>query len=167
MKKIGLLKTILIPFVFCAATALNSPAQTLTVLHNFAGSDGGNPTVGLVLATDGNFYGTAYTGGSKNAGTAFRITPSGTLTTLYNFCQQQYCGDGAQPMQIIQGRDGNFYGVTISGGNGETGGVIFKLTPSGSESVPAKFCNPNYSCGSGPQVGSHPTSLMQANDGNF
>ena len=169
MKKIGLLKTILIPFVFCAATALNSPAQTLTVLHNFAGPDGGNPTVGLVLATDGNFYGTTSTGGNNgtNAGTAFRITTSGTLTTLYNFCQQQYCGDGAQPMQIIQGRDGNFYGVTISGANGETGGVIFKLTPSGSESVPAKFCNPTYGCGSGPQVGSHPTSLMQANDGNF
>jgi uncharacterized repeat protein (TIGR03803 family) len=169
MKKIGLLKAILIPFVFCAATALNSPAQTLTVLHNFAGPDGGNPTVGLVLATDGNFYGTTSTGGNNgtNAGTAFRITTSGTLTTLYNFCQQQYCGDGAQPMQIIQGRDGNFYGVTISGGNGETGGVIFKLTPSGSESVPAKFCNPDYGCGSGPQVGSHPTSLMQANDGNF
>src|ERR1022692_846017 len=169
MKKIGLLKTILIPFVFCAVVALNSPAQTVTVLHNFAGSDGANPAVGLVLATDGNFYGTTSTGGNNgtNAGTAFRITTSGTLTTLYNFCQQQYCGDGAQPMQIIQGRDGNFYGVTISGANGETGGVIFKLTPSGSERVPAKFCNPTYGCGSGPQVGSHPTSLMQANDGNF
>ncbi|MGA3056216.1 MAG: choice-of-anchor tandem repeat GloVer-containing protein [Candidatus Korobacteraceae bacterium] len=169
MKKIGLLKTTLIPFVFCAAVALNSPAQTVTVLHNFAGSDGANPAVGLVLATDGNLYGTASTGGNNgtNAGTAFKITTSGTLTTLYNFCQLQYCDDGAQPMQIIQGRDGNFYGVTISGANGETGGVIFKLTPSGSESVPAKFCNGTYGCGSGPQVGSHPTSLMQANDGNF
>src|ERR1019366_4664637 len=166
MKKIGLLKTILIPFVFCAATALNSPAQTLTVLHNFAGPDGGNPTVGLVLATDGNFYGTTSTGGNNgtNAGTAFRITTSGTLTTLYNFCQQQYCGDGAQPMQIIQGRDGNFYGVTISGGNGETGcGTVFKLTLSGNRTVLHSFCL-QTSCTDGPEPAA---ALVRGSDGNF
>ena len=77
MKKIGLLKTILIPFVFCAATALNSPAQTLTVLHNFAGPDGGNPRVGLVLATDGNFYGTTSTGGTNGQASA-GASPCGT-----------------------------------------------------------------------------------------
>src|ERR1039458_5672315 len=156
MKKIGLLKTILIPFVFCAVVALNSPAQTVTVLHNFAGSDGATPTVGLVLATDGNLYGTTSTGGNNgtNAGTAFKITTSGTLTTLYNFCQEYpYCNDGLAPQQMIQGQDGNFYGVTqqaVGKGN------IFQLTPSGRETSLYTFCS-ILNC----EDGYYPTSIMQ------
>ena len=49
------------------------------------GADGQNPFAGLVLATNGNFYGTTYSGGVNYAGTVFKITPSGTLTTLYSF----------------------------------------------------------------------------------
>ena len=172
MKALRKIRDLGIGSIFFLAATILSSAQ-LTTLHSFSGSDGANPAVGMVLATDGNFYGTTYTGtGAIGGGTAFKITPSGTLTRLYYFCQQQYCGDGTGPMQMIQGRDGNFYGVTVYGGNSgsygaETGGVIFKLTPSGNESVLASFCSPLYGCGFGPLVGNQPTSIMQANDGNF
>jgi uncharacterized repeat protein (TIGR03803 family) len=55
----------------------------------------GSPS-GLVQATNGDFYGT--TGGrGQRPGTVFKITPSGTLTTLYSFCSQSGCTDGEQP----------------------------------------------------------------------
>jgi uncharacterized repeat protein (TIGR03803 family) len=87
--RFGLSVTACIVLIFCAAVALDSPAQTLTVLHNFAGPDGANPAVGLVLAGDGNLYGTSSSTGANgiNGGTAFKITTSGNLTTLYDFCR--------------------------------------------------------------------------------
>ena len=80
---------ICIVFVICAATAIASPAQILTTLHSFSGADGAVPIAGLVQASDGNFYGTTAFGGTNSSGgTVFKITPSGTLTTLYSFCAQ-------------------------------------------------------------------------------
>ena len=56
--------------------------ELLTSLHSFTpASDGGTPQGGLVQATDGNFYGGGYLGGSKGDGTIFRITPGGTFST--------------------------------------------------------------------------------------
>ena len=165
MKALGTIKAFSIAFIFCIATALTCSAQ-LTTLHSFSGSDGANPAVGLVLASNGNFYGTTYYGGSLGAGTAFKITPSGTLTTLYNFCQQdpESCTDGQNPLQMIQGRDGNFYGATPNAGRyyGANLGNIYKLTPSGQETSLFIFCSPLI-C----YDGWMPTSIMQANDGNF
>jgi uncharacterized repeat protein (TIGR03803 family) len=63
-------------------TAIASPAQTFTTLHIFDFSDGSLPYAGLVQATDGNLYGTTVLGGAGGEGTIFKITPSGTLTTL-------------------------------------------------------------------------------------
>ena len=60
----------------------------LTTLYRFTGgTDGSFPAAGLVQGTDGNFYGTTYLGqgGANNFGTVFKITPSGSLTTLYSF----------------------------------------------------------------------------------
>ena len=50
---------------------------------------------------------------------AYKITPSGTLTTLYTFCSQIGCTDGTQPYAgVIQATDGNFYGTTeLAGGS--------------------------------------------------
>src|SRR5271165_6803724 len=101
MNKPTLSKVACIVFGFCAATAIASPAQILTTLHNFAGppSDGADPYAGLVQASDGNFYGTTGYGGAGGncgygCGTLFKMTPSGALTTLYSFCSQTNCTDG-------------------------------------------------------------------------
>ena len=55
--------------------------------------------------------------GPTAMGTVFRITPSGTLTTLHSFCSQNGCPDGAYPFAgLVQATDGNFYGTTSAGG---------------------------------------------------
>jgi uncharacterized repeat protein (TIGR03803 family) len=70
----------------------------LTTLHSFNGTgDGAAPYGSLVLASNGNFYGTANVGGTYGAGNVFKITPSGKLTTLHSFCSQSGCPDGQYP----------------------------------------------------------------------
>jgi uncharacterized repeat protein (TIGR03803 family) len=141
---------------------------TLTTLHSFTGTDGSEANA-LIQATDGSFYGTAYGGGANNSctpggcGTVFKISPSGMLTTLYNFCSRPNCIDGFQPGGgLVQGADGNFYGTTYGGGTG-SGGTIFKITASGALTTLYSFCSaPNCADGFGPGVG-----LIQATDGNF
>lgn len=112
-----------------------TPAGTLTTLYNFCSlpscADGADPSAALVLGTDGNFYGTTVNGGSANEGTVFKITHAGVLTTLYSFCVQTGCADGANPLApLLQGDDGNFYGTAAYGGTNEWG-TIFKMTPQG------------------------------------
>ena len=52
--------------------------------------------------------------GPATYGTVFKITPSGTLTTLYSFCSKSGCADGAYPHAgLVQATDGNFYGTTL------------------------------------------------------
>src|SRR5580700_9792650 len=74
--------------------ALASPAQTYKVVLSFDGTDGTAPYSPLVQGVDGNLYGTASNGGTHNNGTFFKVTPSGTITTLYSFCSQPSCADG-------------------------------------------------------------------------
>src|SRR5215472_1809689 len=64
-----------------------STSGTLTLLHSFAGgsSDGANPTGGLNLGSDGNFYGTTQQGGSSSQGVIFKMTTTGTVTLLHTF----------------------------------------------------------------------------------
>ena len=94
----------------------------LTTLYSFCAqsncSDGSAPVAALVQARSGNLYGTTAHGGANvDAGTVFRITPRGDLTTIYNFCSQSNCTDGGAPQAgLIQAKDGNLYGTTISGG---------------------------------------------------
>src|ERR1019366_6378518 len=85
-------------FLLWATTAITLPAQTFTTLHSFDGTDGAAPYAGLIQATDGKLYGTTYEGGANVLnGTVFKITTSGTLTTLHNFCSLSGCTDGASP----------------------------------------------------------------------
>ncbi len=137
-----------------------TPRGTLTSLYSFAGSDGANPHAGLVQGSDGNFYGTTEFGGTgqcaNRCGTVFKITPSGTLTTLYDFAGS----DGFKPQAgLVQGSDGNFYGTTTGGGANNGKGTVFKITPSGTLTTLYSFAG---SDGAFPQAG-----LVQGSDGNF
>ncbi|HZT41518.1 MAG TPA: choice-of-anchor tandem repeat GloVer-containing protein [Chthonomonadaceae bacterium] len=130
-----------------------------TTLYSFTGgTDGGSPYEStLTLGSDGNFYGVTTSGGVNGYGTVYKITPSGTLTTIYNFTGGS---DGNQPVgRLVQGTDGAFYGVTDFGGtNGE--GAIYKVTSSGAFTSLHSF--------TGGTDGAFPVSgLIQASDGNF
>jgi uncharacterized repeat protein (TIGR03803 family) len=81
-------------------------------VHSFDGADGSYPGGGLVQATDRNFYGTTSEGGVNNFGTVFKLTPGGTLTTLYSFCSPD-CMEGANPeAALVQDTNGSFVSVT-------------------------------------------------------
>jgi uncharacterized repeat protein (TIGR03803 family) len=131
-------------FVLCATMPIALYAQTLTTLHSFDGTDGTNPNAPLAQATNGDLYGTTSGDeGTDGFGTVFKITPSGTLTTLYNFCPVgNPCIDGASPRGLVQATNGELYGITSSGGANNTCagvgivglpgcGTVFKITPSG------------------------------------
>jgi uncharacterized repeat protein (TIGR03803 family) len=111
-----------------------SPNGTYTNLHFFTGSpnDGRNSYAGLVQASDGNLYGTTFYGGtSTNCGsgcvTVFRISLTGSYTSLYSFFAA-LPNDGIAPIDgLVQGSDGNIYGTTRNGGTSHIG-TVFKLT---------------------------------------
>jgi uncharacterized repeat protein (TIGR03803 family) len=71
--------------LLCLATAIASPGQTFTTLVNFNKSDGALPESSLIQGFDGKLYGTTNWGPNDN-GNVFKVTDSGTLTTLHNFC---------------------------------------------------------------------------------
>ena len=136
-----------------------TPSGTETVLHAFAksGSDGETPYAGLIQGSDGNFYGTTYFGGANGLGTVFKVTPSGTETVLYSFGAGN---DGEHPYAgVTQGSDGNFYGTTYQGGTSGLG-AVFKITPSGTETILHSFAG--GSDGANPEAG-----LILGSDGNF
>jgi uncharacterized repeat protein (TIGR03803 family) len=153
---------------FVVASAIASSAQTYTTLSILYGSDGINPTSGVIQATDGNFYGTTSSGGTNDDGTVFKVTSTGTLTTLYSFCSQANCADGNGASGLIQATDGNFYGTTSGGGNHGgcvyTGcGTFFKITPTGTLTTLYSFCS-QANCADGAYPGA---GVIQATDGNF
>jgi uncharacterized protein (TIGR03437 family) len=139
-----------------------------TVLYSFCSqtdcADGAAPQSALLQASDGNFYGTTYAGGSNDAGTIFKITPAGTLQTLYRFCSSSTsCLDGETPYAgLVQASDGNFYGTTAVGGVYGSG-TVFKITIAGTLRTLYSFCS-QVGCvdGSWPRAG-----VIQASDGNF
>jgi uncharacterized repeat protein (TIGR03803 family) len=102
-----------------------TPDGAFTTLHSFEGKDGANPDAGLVLGTDGNFYGTTNAGGADNVGTIFKITPGGKLTPLlHSFART----DGANPSGgLMQATNGTFYGTTEAGG-ADGDGTVFSLS---------------------------------------
>jgi uncharacterized repeat protein (TIGR03803 family) len=141
-----------------------TPEGVITTLHNFCSEtkcvDGSSPQAGLLLATDGNFYGTTSEGGTTSNGTIFRITPSGVLTTLHSFCGI----DGAEPYgRLIQGNDGKLYGTTKIGG-ALNSGTVFRITTTGSAFTRLhSFCSQtNCADGQNPTGG-----LLQEKGGDF
>lgn len=141
-----------------------TPGGALTTLYDFSSCtnsgcpDGASPMAGLVQSSDGNFYGTTQTGGTEyslcggilgiGCGLAFRITPDGDPTVLYDFCSQSGCTDGFSPEGgLFQATDGIFYGAAMLGGN-TTGdcapdgcGTVYSIS---SDLTPFVKANPNF-----------------------
>jgi uncharacterized repeat protein (TIGR03803 family) len=152
---------LVIVLIIVAGREFEANAQSETNVHSFVGhpSDGLNPEAGLVQGSDGNFYGTAYEGGTSNLGTVFRISPGGSYTDLYSFVGPP--NDGAAPSAgLVQGSDGNLYGTTSQGGTSYAG-TVFRISRSGT------YTN-LYSFGSTANDGLTPLAgLVQGSDGNF
>jgi len=136
-----------------------------TVLYAFCSNggtcaDGQQPDGGLIQDAAGNLYGTASGGGNSNpdchlygepgfgCGVVFKVDRSGRETVLYSFCSAPNCTDGANPSAgLIQDAAGNLYGTTtigganFSAGYGYGGGTVFKLDPTGHETILHSFCS--------------------------
>src|SRR5580658_718427 len=114
----------------------------VTLLHSFTGSsDGSMPIGALVQASDGNLYGTCYSGGANGTGTVFRITTKGVLTKIYDFAAEAAPGNiGYLPRAgLIQASDGNLYGTAWQGGAFTATGTIYQLTLGGVGTLEASF----------------------------
>lgn len=138
------------PKLGCGVVFKVTTEGKLTVTHRFeytqSVEEGIRPFAGLLLAPDGNFYGTTTNGGQDVAGTVFKITQGGTVTTLYSFCPQGLpCTSGGSPYGgLVQTSDGNFYGTTAWGGTNTACylncGTVFKITSAGALTTLANFC---------------------------
>ncbi len=125
------------------------------LFHVFDDIHGAAPFGGLVLSTDGNFYGTTAYGGSANAGVLFRISESGKYSVLHEFASG---ADGQNPFSPpVEASDGNLYGTTL--GDARVGSTLYKYSPSTGYSVLREFYKSQ-----GHLIGSPP---IQAIDGNL
>jgi uncharacterized repeat protein (TIGR03803 family) len=132
---------------------------TLTTVVSFNrsnfGLNGANPSAGLALGNDGNFYGTTLEGGSGN-GTVFKVTTNGALTALVSLNSLT----GYSPLAgLTLGNDGNFYGTTTYGVGSGGYGTVFKVTTNGTLTTLVSF---SFTNGEYPAAG-----LTLGTDGNF
>ncbi|HWY14750.1 MAG TPA: choice-of-anchor tandem repeat GloVer-containing protein [Rhizomicrobium sp.] len=147
----------------CGTVFKLKPGGKETVLYAFrGGSDGGNPYAGVIMDAKGNLFGTTLQGGmtcppdSYGCGVVFKISPEGTETVLYSFCQSQNCPDGAFPTGGLIAKNDNLYGTASQGGNCVDGiflgcGVVFRLARDGTETVLYNFRG--AADGQGPSAG--------------
>ncbi len=132
-------------------------SDVVSFLYSFTGgTDGADPETGLAPGTDGNFYGASEQGGADDAGTIYKLNPSGAVTALYEFTGLT---DGAYPLtDLVQGSNGTFYGTTAEGGaNGY--GTVFSLATNGTLTTLISF---SYTNGAFPAAG-----VIQGADGRF
>ncbi|MFZ0479352.1 MAG: choice-of-anchor tandem repeat GloVer-containing protein [Terriglobales bacterium] len=134
---------ILVVLFVLLIAARPAQAQTESILYPFACTNGGGgactPWEGVVLDKGGNVYGTTTEGGTSALGVIFKVTPSGAFSTLYNFCSASECADGGWPIYgLVIDKEGNLYGATVYGG-AFANGTVFKVTPSGTETVLYNF----------------------------
>jgi uncharacterized repeat protein (TIGR03803 family) len=131
--------------------------------NNGASNKGLNPAGDLSLGADGNFYGTTPYGGAYNGGTVFKMTSSGSLTTIVEFPYDQAADKGDSPARsLTEGSDGNFYAMTSGGGTGDRG-TVFRMTPTGALNTLVHFTGDGAS-----NIGRNlKGSLTLASDGNF
>jgi len=137
-----LMLAIAVVFGLVALTTPSAQAQTFSVVHNFAGGNGGVPFNGLTVGAGGGggspvsvqgpgkvaqagFYGTTSSGGADGYGVVFSLSTSGTENILHSFAGGK---DGAAPYGfLIIDKNGNLYGTTTAGGASGTG-TVFEVT---------------------------------------
>ena len=140
-----------------------SSTGTFKTLYSFCSNtnctDGSYPLSGPMQASNGNLYGTTHISGAHNNGTVYEITTTGQFKTLFSFCVQPNCTDGANPFGgLTQDAKGNIYGTTVYGGaNGY--GTIFEITTTNQLITLHSF---DASDGGNPE-----SAVILANDGNF
>ena len=134
--------------LFTAASA--GATDTITLIHKFAGGNDGNMPDSLILASDGNFYGTTY----LSVGTVFQVTPSGQFTTIFYLPPQNpsryFYGDYFT--SVVEGPDGLLY-VIANGSNNNPNPMLFRISKSGA--------------GFQVVLQEAPDNLSVASDGNF
>lgn len=152
-------------------------AGKLETVAEFTGRSGPrrgkNPQATLLLASDGNFYGMTLSGGLHDAGTIYRLTPAGVLTTLVDFTGNTGAAQGfGNTGPLAEGTDGNLYGTcTLTVGEGNGG--VFRMTPGGSYALLAMFTGasgalPGSQPSTGRNTGSSPSGgLVKGNDGHL
>jgi uncharacterized repeat protein (TIGR03803 family) len=123
----------------------------LRTLNRLGYQAGGDPGTGLLLASDGNFYGATEAGGAFGRGTLFRYTRAGGVVVLYSFSASPFTRG------LVQGSDGNLYGSTANGG-ASGNGSIFRLTRRGVFSTLYSFDRTH---------GAWPSALTLGRDGNL
>ena len=137
-----------------------APDGTETMLYSFTGgADGAYPFSPVVRDSKGNLYGTTSMGGSANAGVVFKVDSSGTETVLHSFIGG---ADGIIPIGgLVRDKAGNLYGTTSQGGTSNDG-IVFKISPSGKETILHTFTGTT-------KDGKYPsyTTLLMDAQGNF
>jgi uncharacterized repeat protein (TIGR03803 family) len=148
-----LMRAIMVTGLGMSALGAYAKSQTFSVHYAFVGASA--PHDDLLADAAGNLYGVTASGSINNSGAVFKLSPDGHETVLYSFTGGS---DGGNPIgPLISDSAGNLYGTTKYGGI-NNGGTIFKLTPSGIESVLYAFT----------VYGSQPTSgLIADGSGNF
>ena len=145
-----------------------TPAGVLTSLVSFTGTTGAaigaNPVGALAQGGDGNFYGTASSGGNGGStfGTIFKVTPAGVFTSLANFTGTSGLLPGTTPTGgLFLGADSHLYGVTAAGGINNLG-TIFRVASDGTVASLYAFSGGAGADGTAPNNG-----LALASDGTF
>jgi uncharacterized repeat protein (TIGR03803 family) len=149
---------IVVAAVGCVAQAQPPVAPApVVVLHTFTGTEG-TPDSPL-LAVGSDFYGTTSSGGLWGWGSIYRISRTGTFTSLYSFLG---LGDGGRPQGLVLGPDGAIYGTTRTiqrTGQANIWGTFFRIAPSGALATLYVFRRL--------EDGYWPSPLMRGTDGFF
>jgi uncharacterized repeat protein (TIGR03803 family) len=104
---------------------MNADGSDYKILHHFNGAQGAQPVSALVWGKDNKLYGTTRFGGTGGSGLLFRINRDGSnYTVLHNF--KMYITGRAPLGNMVQHKNGYFYGTTSLGGRHNAGG-IFRL----------------------------------------